>query len=418
MLGTLSKLSTALLVTSIGVLVAPSATAAGTTVGTPTNFALTASGYATHVAGGGLPAGSGKTAFQIVSCTNVAGISKWNVQANIGLHSLANLSAASTHTWTTSVHGKVSAWASDKIAKATFVDVAGLGQLSLDSITSVTHAYHNGAGYHATAAAGLGSITVTVLGVSNSFPVPNPGETLVIPGLAEITLGAGATAETASGASAALNAVTVHFLPTNTTVVLAHSNTSISGNVQSALFHGSSTAAQANAAGGAVTLGKTPYLVMNCQGTNGQIRKRSIASVGFGTLGSATELSTSEAASKTTTTANSWQRAHVTGASLLNGSLQISGVTGKVSASYVTGGQVQTSDAGTRIAQVTLDGSVITLPAHGSVDLPGVATLSTDVEQPYANGLAVTALRITLLDGSGVTINLATVKTFIQPSNL
>lgn len=82
----------------------------------------------------------------MVSCTNLAGVSKWNTQASIPLQGPATVSGASTHTWTTQVGDKISAWAKHKIAKVTFVDVLGLGTLSLDGIDSVSHAYHDGTG--------------------------------------------------------------------------------------------------------------------------------------------------------------------------------------------------------------------------------------------------------------------------------
>ena len=162
----------------------------------------------------------------------------------------------------------------------------------------------------------------------------------------------------------------MHFLPTDTTVVLANSRAMISGHVKSALFHGNSTGAQMTAAGGAVKLGKTPYLVMKCQGTGGVVRTRTVATADLGTLGSASGLSTSEYAKPTLAQANSWQQADVTSVSLLGDTLQISGVTGRASASYVKDGQVQTSSAGTQVALVTLNGTVVELPAHGTVDSP------------------------------------------------
>ncbi len=418
MLGRIQTVCTVVMVSSIGLITSQAATAAGPQVGTPTDYALTASGYATVLSGGGVPADSGKTAFQVISCTNQAGLSKWNTQASIPLTGLASVSGAATHTWTTSVGDKVSAWANHKIAKVTFVDVAGLGTLSLDGIVSLSHAYHDGTGYHATSTASLGSITLTLLGIPVDIPVPPAGQTIVVPGVAELTVGAGTSAEGVNGASASVSAVTVHFIPTDTTVVLASSRAEISGQVRSALFRGSSTGAEARAAGGAVRLGKTPYLVMQCRGTGGHVRTRDVASGDLGALGTLGALSTSEYAKKTLTRASSWQQADVADVSLLGNSLQITGVVARASATYVKGGQVQTSSEGTQVAQATLNGTVVDLPEQGTLELPGVASITTDLEVESSNGLSVTALRIALLDGSGVTIDLGTVRTFITPSGL
>jgi hypothetical protein len=157
---------------------------------------------------------------------------------------------------------------------------------------------------------------------------------------------------------------------------------------------------------------------MPCRGTGGHVRTRDVASVDLHPIGTIGALSASEYAKKTKTHANSWQEADVAGASLLGDTLVITGVVGRASASYVKGGTVETSSEGTKVAEVTLNGTVVELPAQGTIELPGIARLSTDVEQQYENGLKVTALRIELLGGTGATINLGTVKTIIKPSGL
>src|SRR5205085_12185416 len=134
-------------------------------------------------------------------------------------------------------------------------------------------------------------------------------------------VGAGHTTVTADGATASATAVTLKFLPTDTTVVLASSHASISGNVRSALFEGSSTGVTVNAVGGVVKVGKTPYLAMPCRGTGGHVRTRDVASVDLGTLGTVGAVSTSEYGKKTATHAHAWQDATIAGVSLLNDTL-------------------------------------------------------------------------------------------------
>jgi len=418
MLAKLTKVGTAILVASLGLIAAPSASAATTAQGTPTDYALAASGYATHVTGGAVPAGVGKTAYSAIGCTNLAGLTKSAREATISLDGLATVSGAVTRNWTITDGTTVSAWGTHKIAKVELVNVAGIGTLSLEGLIARSHAYHDGSGYHAVANTSLGKITLTLLGIPVNIPVPPAGESVTIPGLAKISVGAGHTTVTSAGAVASATAVTLEFFPTSTTVVLASSRASISGDVRSALFEGSSTGVDANAAGGVVKLGRTPYLAMPCRGTGGHVRTRDLASVDLPPIGTVGAMSTSEYAKKTMTHAHSWQEADVAGVSLLNDTLVVSGVVAKASASYAKGGEVVTSSEGTVVASVTFNGEVITLPAQGSVDIPGVATLSTDVETQYANGLKVTALRIQLLSGTGATINLGTVRTVIKPSGL
>jgi hypothetical protein len=418
MLAKVTKIGTAILVASLGLITAPSASASTTAQGTPTDYAMAASGYATQVTGGDIPAGVGKTAYSAIGCTNLAGLHKTAREANIPLNGLLTASAAVTRTWTITDGVTTSAWATHKIAKVTLVDIPLVGTLTLDGIVSRSHTYHDASGYHAVANTSLGKITLTLLGIPVNFPVPPAGQSVTVPGVAKISVGAGQTSVTADGATASATAVTLQFFPTDTTVVLAASRSSISGNVRAALFEGSSTGITANALGGAIKVGKTPYLAMPCRGTGGHVRTRDVASVDLGTLGSVGALSTSEYAKKTQTHAHSWQQAEVAGVSLLDDSLVITGVVGKVSASYAKGGDVVTSDEGTQVASVTFNGEVIELPAHGSVDIPGIATLTAGLEKQIPNGLKVTALQVKLLGGTGATINLATVRTVIKPSGL
>ncbi|MEJ7744947.1 MAG: hypothetical protein WKF73_21880 [Nocardioidaceae bacterium] len=66
--------------------VAPSSTVQLAT--TPTPFALSASGYSTRVVGGGVPVGSDRTAYQVIGCTNLAGLHKQNAEAEANLGGL------------------------------------------------------------------------------------------------------------------------------------------------------------------------------------------------------------------------------------------------------------------------------------------------------------------------------------------
>jgi len=348
----------------------------------------------------------------------MAGLNRVNEQASVPLGGVLTANGLRSRVFTVEVGDKVSSWSTHRIAGVTLVDVAGIGTLSLKAISSISHAYHDGTGFHATAVGSLGSITLTFLGIPVNIPVPPPGQSVTIPGLAEISIGAGTVKETAKGASGSINAVTVHFLPTDTTVVLGHANSRIGSNVRSALFTGNSIGAKATLAGGAVQLGKTPFLVMPCRGTGAHVKTRDVAGADLGALGSIGALSTSEYAKKTVNKANSWNEADVADVSLLGGSLLVHGVTGRANASYVKGGSVVTDSTGTTVVSVTFNGQVINLPPQGTINIPGVADLTTDIEHQYPNGLSVIALRIELLGGSGATIDLGSVRTFIHPSGL
>ena len=64
------------------------------------------------------------------------------------------------------------------------------------------------------------------------------------------------------------------------------------------------------------------------------------------------------------------------------------------------------STKGTTVGRITVNGQPQEFPDTGVLEIPGVAKLETAVTQKLKNGLAVTALRITLLDGTGAVIDL------------
>lgn len=417
---TLFKPAVALLAAAMALaLGSSSALAAGATgTKTPTVFALNASGYASRVDGGDLPVQSGKTALSVIDCTNQAGITKHNAAADVTLKGLATIKGAKTHTWTDDTDGTVSAYATHKIARVVLIDLAGLGTLELDGIVSEAHVYNDGSGYHAETDSSLGSITVTLLGIPTHFPVPPIGQTLEIPGLADISLGAGTTTVTDKGASAVNDAVKIYVIPLDTTLYLGHVHTQMNGNVRSALFTGYAAGIKASAVGGTLHVGKQPLVPMKCRGTNGQVKSQSIASVDLGALGSVNGLTASESAKATKTKATTYEEADVAGISLAGGALQITGIEGRANVTYQKGGDVEANTDGTQVAEVTLNGQQLDLPLGGSLHIDGIADLSSDVETTIQGGIQVIALQISLLDGSGATIDLGIARAQIKPSGL
>lgn len=410
--------SVALTLAASGLLLVDNAASATTAhpLAEPTSYALNASGYASRLQGGGVPADSGPTAFQVIGCTNQAGEDKTNSQTTIDLGGLGTLSAAKTHVWTTSQNGVVSAWARNTITDADFFDT-GLGSLNLHAIVSQSRAYHSDSGFHAKTKASLGSITLTVLGVPTNFPVPAPGETLTIPGVAKITIGVGRRTHSNHGAEAAIDSVTVKLIPTGTTVTLGHTHAQIHDGIVSALFSGSSYGVQTTVLGGTGDVGQTPRLTMPCQGTNGQVRIRSVADVDISPLGTVHGVSASQWADQTQNSAEAWERGKAGKATLLDGTLVITGVVGRAHAT-LTDGTVKKDSNGTTLAKVVFNGEVLQFPNNGPLVIPGIASLSPKVVNRTRNSISVTALQITLLEGAGATVNLGHAKVKIIPSGL
>lgn len=410
-------LTTALAVTATtaGLLVATQPAQATTPANSPTGFGLAASGYASRVHGGSAPVGSGATGFSVIGCTNMAGINKDNSQATIDLDGLGTISAADTHTWTTDVDGVVASNSNDTIANLTLLDF-GLGSLSLDGISARTRSSYGSGHFHSSARASLGSITLTVGGIPTSFPVPAPGHSVTIPGVAVVTLGAGVHHRGKHFADAAVNAVTVQVIPTGSTIVLAHAQSKIHDGVQSAVFEGGSYGTQMQLVGGVVKVGKTPNLVMPCQGTGGVTKERDIASVSLPGLGEVDGLSASQSAQQDSSSASAWEKGGVASVSLAGGDLMITGITGQANISYTSGGKVEKDIHGTTLATVVYNGQQLSFPSKGALVIDGVASLMPRVVTRTKHSIEVVALQVTLLDGSGATIDLGRAKVGISPS--
>jgi hypothetical protein len=419
MIGKMSRTAVAVIAASVGILsaapLAMGATAPAS--GVPTSFVFAGSGYAARVVGGSLPAGIGKVAFASLSCTNDAGLTHIRTAATLNLPGVGTIKGARTRTFSFVSGDTTSDWTVSKIASVNLLNLGGLGQLSLDGIQSVTEASHDSSGFHAMTTSTLGDITLTVLGIPTHFPVPPVGQTLTIPGLASISLGAGTTHVAGNSSSASNDAVKIQIIPLNTTIYLAHGQSRIQGGVRSALFKGGAYGVSANAAGGVVQLAKTPSQPMPCKGTDGVTKTNSTTAVSIPGVVDLSALSASDQAKASAKSANMWAEGDVAGVSLGGGALQITGVVGRASAN-LSHGVVTTSTAGTSVATVTLNGNPQTLPLGGTLTIPGIATLKSDVETPLTNGVSVISLQITLLDGTGATINIGSAKAQIDPSGL
>lgn len=391
------------------------ASAAGKT--TPTHFALSASGYATRVLGGQVPAGSDRSAFAVIGCTNRDGLSKTNSEATVDLGGGLSLATTRTRAWTTKKGGTVASWARHSIAKLTLAGTP-LGSLALSAISSTSHVWHNGSGFHSTASSSLGSIVLDspIPGVPDvPFPVPSPGQATTIPGLATIALGTGTTRANANGASATIDAVMVDLLLTDTQVYLAHSRTMMSPGVTSALYSGGAYASRADLLDGTVTSGRTPSIVMPCQGTDGETVTKSIAHVDLATNVVGRALTASQVGGLTKqgrpTVTETSKVARVN----LGGAVVITAINGSAHVEKTAQGYKR-SASGTTPGKVFLNGERQTFPDTGVLEIPGIARIESKIIQRSKSGINVTAVRVTLLDGSLAVINLGFAKAGLRRS--
>lgn len=382
-----------------------------------TPFAMMASGFATRIHGGDIPVDSGQTAYaNFAACTNRVGKDKSNEVAAVRLgdpaHPLVVIGAGHSRAWSERVGDTVSANSEHQIASIRLFD----GAIVINGITSTATAFHDGTKFGSRATTSVLSVKV------GGFPaaVPTADHPLVIPGLVTISIGEQKTTRGKNGAFAMATALKIDMPATRTHILVARSRAVIGGGVETGLFGGKATGVTATALGGAVTSGPNPWISLPCEGSN-TWRVRSAATVNLPGLATVAGLETrmlgfQDAA---TNTAVGDSRAEVARIELLDGRLVIDALRAQAKVVLVDGEFVERN--GSVTAQVTLDGNPITLADLPDIEIPGVASIETNVvTHPKPNHLKVIALRITLLDGSslGSVIDIATAEIKVRPSGL
>ena len=407
----------AALVGSLAMVGVMSSSANAVTTPVATKFAYGASGFGTLLKGGQVPAGSSMTAFRPLGCTNLAGLSKENHELASPLAGLGTASVIATRVWTTKVGTVYSSYGRNTIENVTLGDPS-LGSLAIKGITSQSRAFHNSTGYHATTSSKVTSISFAPAGMpAQTIPVPTPGQSVDLPGLGTIYGGTSNKYLRTTGAVAKANALKVVLTASGTTVTIGHSEASIGGGITVGLFHGSSYATKASALANNLTSGPTPLTVMPCQGTNGVIRTKKLASVNLGGQALVGAVTSSDMSKQKVGLAYGWEKATVAKVTLGGGQLVINGIVGKANVTR-SGSLVTSNSIGTTVGKVLFNGQEMAFPDTGILEIPGVARLQRSIVAKTKTLINVVALRITLLDGTGAVIDLGTAKLSIKRSGL
>jgi hypothetical protein len=371
-----------------------------------THYALSGSGYGSRIVGGQVPAGSGTTAYQVIGCTVDSGLSKTNDVAQLTVPGVGTLQGLKTHIWTTRHGAVVTSHARHKVAALVLASTP-VGSLSINGIVSSATAFHDATGFHTSTTTDLGTITLTpVVGPAQTFPAPTPGMPLTIPGVATIVAGKSTTHENAGSASADVWALKVTVLLSGTQVKLAHARARIAGGVDFGLFRGHSDATRVSALADNLKSGPNPLTVMPCQGTGGAVQGSSVAHVNLAGLLVVKALRSQQRSSQTAQGAKGYERARIARINLGNGQLVVDGIVAKASVTRTSDHHSVVSAKGTAVGTITAGGQVLTFPKTGPLEIPGVAKLQRHLVRRTATGIKVTALRITLLDGTGAVIDL------------
>lgn len=381
---------------------------------TATRFALKAAGFGTRVKGGQLPASSGTTAFSVIGCTNKAGITHKNYEASLTLPSLGQTEGVKTKTWTKIRPKKheVNAYSRHNVAKVVLGGGAGL---TLTAVTSLSRAWHNTSGFHTATTTSIGGLSVG--GVPNRLPTPD--QPITIPGLATISIGAAKETKGRHFAKASADAINILLIPTDTQVRIAHTAAQISEGVKTGIFRGSSNGTRVTALTDLLKSGPTPVSFMPCQGTKGVTRGKNVAAVDLGGQFVVGAASSGQMGRQTRKKAKGFEQGTVATFNLGAGQLILNGIKGRANVTRFPNGKVVRNAKGTTIGEMIVNGESQAIPDPGqSIEIPGLLKLEARIVKRSSIGINVTAVRITMLDGSGAVINLGQARLYIRRSDL
>lgn len=383
--------------------------------GTRTAYALNGSGYGTRVIGGDVPAGSDTTSFQAIGCTNRAGKAHENHVAHATLPGAGEAYGVATDVWTTAAKGVTAAHTRSTVERLVVGD-ATTGTLEVRAISSRATARHGDRIFRAVTNTRIGQMIWTdPAGQQQEVEIPSPGESVTVPGVATVSIGASKRRESDRRAYAVSDALVIDMLLTGTRVKVAHATAEISDDVKHGLFNGRAYAAHATALDDHVSTGYQPLLLMPCQGTFGEVRRKQLARLDIGEDIVVSGLTSREMADQTKTKAFGYARGRVAMVEISD-RVTAENIVGQVDVVRTADGDLERSMKGTRVGTITIDGEEQEFPVDDTIEVPGLLRLERDVVTKLKNGLEVVALRITMLDGSGAVVELGNARMKIKPA--
>ncbi|GAA4374144.1 choice-of-anchor P family protein [Nocardioides caricicola] len=373
-----------------------------------------ASGFGTRVIGGQVPAGSNATAYMVIGCGVRPGIEKENHEAEVELPGLGTVSGIKTRVWTEATARATHTYSRNTTANVVLAQ-SGLGTLELTAVSSLSHAWKDAQGFHAETTTNVGGLRfVPPVGEPQEFEIPTPGQPIEIPGLAVISLGFSREVTNDHAGIAVADALRIKVIPTDTTVLVAHSNARVYDGVKNGIFRGSSAATRASAADGSITSGPNPHSLMPCQGTDGKLQTKELAGVDLGGQVVVQGLNSSQRGTQLANKSIAMERGEVATVNLGDGALVINAVAGQANVTRTADGKVTANAKGTTIGSITADGEPQEFPDTGPLEIPGLAKIEPRVIERTRFGISVVALRITLLDGTGAVIDLGIARAGIR----
>jgi hypothetical protein len=404
-----------------------------------TPFAYQGSAYGTRVSLGDPNAGgvaSGRTAWSVLGCTSMAPIRNANGShvAKLNANSMIEVGAVDSYTSSYRMPKKkiFGSRSVNKVAGLTLGPEDG-PRLKFGAFTTTAHAFNKEGRFRAEAsfdvlnvehigiadAAGpLGDLLDAIDAGDNQLieqVIAGAGsDGIAIPGLGTVyPAGTAKTPRSRSGATANAYGIRVA-LENGSQVNIGRAWARIQSSYPAGVFAGHAYGLEAKLAEGVVGIGRTPYQNLPCIGTNGEWRQNSLAEVPQNENLNAGALR-AETYGKPYRDGRAVARARstVTDVVLAGGQLEIQAVVGQVNVFQNRRGRVvRRTIEGTRVGAIIADGEAQEIPAPGeSLEIPGVALIKAGLRQNLGKrGVRVHALRVELLDGTGLVLNIGTAK--------
>lgn len=417
--GTALALATAALTAPAAMTAASAAPAAAERAAkVPTAYAFRAGGYGTKIRGGELPATSGATAYQSIGCTNMAGINRHNEVADVEIPGLGTVSGIRTDVSTVKTGSETASISRHKIAGIVLAE-SSFGRLSIEGISSYAKASVSGAGYAADTRTTVATIVFKPTGgEAQELAIPTPGRPIVVPGLLRLAIGDHREKKGADFAKARSDALKITLIPTNTKVSVGRTSAQINKGVRNGLFSGSANSTSTQLLNGIAGTGRTQLVLMPCQGTGGKVQTNDAVGLNLPGALEVGAVRARQLGSNLKRRAVGYEEASVASLNLGDGALVVEAVKARVNVVRIRGKKPKVTYTGSQVAGITVDGETYTLPELDGLEIPGLAKIETMVKEKFPNGGKITALRITLLDGTGAVVNIGQASLKIRPSGL
>ncbi|ANH37422.1 hypothetical protein I601_0979 [Nocardioides dokdonensis FR1436] len=389
-------------------------TAAPVTLEKRTPFVFKGNGYGTSIEGGELPIDSSRLALSSMACTTIAGKKNRNFVEESELPGLGTVRGVYSKVVSKKKGGVTFQKSQHKVAEVVLADTP-LGKLSIDGVVSTTKAsWSKKAGYQASADTKIAGITFAPAGglPAQTIPIPSPGQTIPIPGLATITLGRTIESpEPGKNRSRAYAVgVVIEVIPTGTTIKLARSMSKLEKGFKTGIFGGSAIPVKAHVLGELAQVGRVVRQTMPCLGTDGELDKSDAADVNLADQIVVQAASARQKGKQTKKKAVGTEVARIASVNLGGGALVLDAIESKVKVTRLKSGKLKRS-ASAKVGSITGGGGdPQSLEDLDGLEIPGVLKIETGLKKKVKDGIRMIGLRITLLDGTGAVVDLATSK--------